>query len=77
MLEFCSLITVLCAINRVHHGRHRQTHQMGDNFLSDEQVLCIGSSKKRPVLKWEDNIAWPGNLTLTDKALYFEVGLCA
>ncbi|XP_039850140.1 uncharacterized protein LOC120708792 isoform X2 [Panicum virgatum] len=54
----------------------KQTHQMGDNFLSDEQVLCIGSSKKRPVLKWEENIAWPGNLTLTDKALYFEaIGL--
>jgi hypothetical protein len=50
---------------------------MGDIFYSDEQVLCIGSSKKRPVLKWEENTAWPGNLTLTDKALYFEVGLCA
>jgi hypothetical protein len=59
--------------NRVHHGR--QTHQTGDNFLYDEKVLCIGSSKKRPVLKWEENTAWPGNLTLTDKALYFEVGL--
>lgn len=42
-------------------------------MLSDEQLLCIGSSRKRPVLKWEDNFAWPGNLTLTDKALYFEV----
>ncbi|OEL37948.1 hypothetical protein BAE44_0001035 [Dichanthelium oligosanthes] len=69
--------SVLCynvQLNRVHHGR--QTHQMGDNFLSDEQILCIGSSKKRPVLKWEENTAWPGNLTLTDKALYFEaIGL--
>ncbi|TKW17918.1 hypothetical protein SEVIR_5G400200v4 [Setaria viridis] len=54
----------------------KQTHKMGDIFLSDEQVLCIGSSKKRPVLKWEENTAWPGNLTLTDKALYFEaIGL--
>ncbi|OAY85054.1 hypothetical protein ACMD2_22851 [Ananas comosus] len=45
-------------------------------MLSDEQLLCIGSSRKRPVLKWEDNFAWPGNLTLTDKALYFEaIGL--
>lgn len=56
---------------RVHHGR--QTHKIGDNFLSDEQVLCIGSSRKRPVLKWEQNTAWPGHLTLTNKALYFEV----
>jgi hypothetical protein len=60
-----------CTICRVHHGR--QTHQTGGQFLADEQILCIGSSKKRPVLKWEENIAWPGNLTLTNKALYFEV----
>ncbi|GJN17044.1 hypothetical protein PR202_gb04082 [Eleusine coracana subsp. coracana] len=40
------------------------------------RYLSRGSSKKRPVLKWEENIAWPGNLTLTDKALYFEaIGL--
>ncbi|KAG2593203.1 hypothetical protein PVAP13_5NG110318 [Panicum virgatum] len=75
-LSFDLWTTYLAELLKVHHGRHRQTHQMGDNFLSDEQVLCIGSSKKRPVLKWEDNIAWPGNLTLTDKALYFEaIGL--
>lgn len=42
-------------------------------MLPYEQLLCIGSSRKRPVLKWENNIAWPGNLTLTNKALYFEV----
>lgn len=41
--------------------------------MQKEQLLCIGSSRKRPVLKWEGNIAWPGNLTLTDSALYFEV----
>jgi NADH:ubiquinone oxidoreductase subunit E len=68
----CLLICVMmCTHTRVHHGR--QTHKIGDNFLSDEQVLCIGSSKKRPVLKWEQNTAWPGHLTLTNKALYFEV----
>ncbi|CAO2182213.1 unnamed protein product [Urochloa humidicola] len=73
-LSFDLWTTYLAELSKVHHGR--QTHQMGDNFLSDEQVLCIGSSKKRPVLKWEENTAWPGNLTLTDKALYFEaIGL--
>jgi hypothetical protein len=73
-LSFDLWTTYLAELLKVHHGR--QTHQMGDNFLSDEQVLCIGSSKKRPVLKWEENTAWPGNLTLTDKALYFEaIGL--
>jgi len=41
--------------------------------LSQERILCIGSNSKRPVLKWENNMAWPGKLTLTDKAIYFEV----
>uniref|UniRef100_K3XRU3 Uncharacterized protein n=1 Tax=Setaria italica TaxID=4555 RepID=K3XRU3_SETIT len=73
-LSFDLWTTYLAELLKVHHGR--QTHKMGDIFLSDEQVLCIGSSKKRPVLKWEENTAWPGNLTLTDKALYFEaIGL--
>ncbi|XP_061337151.1 uncharacterized protein LOC133284177 isoform X2 [Gastrolobium bilobum] len=44
--------------------------------LSEERILCIGSNSKRPVLKWENNLAWPGKLTLTDRAIYFEaVGL--
>ncbi|KAH1246684.1 Protein ILITYHIA [Glycine max] len=41
--------------------------------LSEERILCIGFNSKRPVLKWENNMAWPGKLTLTDKAVYFEV----
>ncbi|KAL2617188.1 hypothetical protein GLYMA_08G185700v4 [Glycine max] len=46
--------------------------------LSEERILCIGSNSKRPVLKWENNMAWPGKLTLTDKAIYFEaVGILA
>uniref|UniRef100_A0A0D9V8A8 Uncharacterized protein n=1 Tax=Leersia perrieri TaxID=77586 RepID=A0A0D9V8A8_9ORYZ len=66
--------TYIGELLKVHHGR--QTHKSGDHFFSDEQVLCIGSSRKRPVLKWEENTAWPGNLTLTNKALYFEaIGL--
>lgn len=73
-LSFELWTTYLAELLKVHQGR--QTHQMGDNFIADEQVLCIGSSKKRPVLKWEENTAWPGNLTLTNKALYFEaIGL--
>ncbi|XP_023730576.1 uncharacterized protein LOC111878302 isoform X2 [Lactuca sativa] len=44
--------------------------------IGDERILCLGSGSKRPVLKWENNMAWPGKLTLTDKALYFEeIGL--
>ncbi|KAH9611891.1 hypothetical protein KSS87_015556 [Heliosperma pusillum] len=40
--------------------------------LLSERVLCVGSSRKQPVLKWDNNIAFPGKLILTDKALYFE-----
>lgn len=56
---------------RIHDGRKSQFEKK--HHLSGEQILCLGSSRKRPVLKWEKNIGWPGNLTLTDNALYFEV----
>ncbi|XP_009386668.2 uncharacterized protein LOC103973748 isoform X1 [Musa acuminata AAA Group] len=66
--------TYLAELLKVHQGR--QSYENGDFVLPYEQLLCIGSSRKRPVLKWENNIAWPGNLTLTNKALYFEaIGL--
>jgi hypothetical protein len=55
----------------VHQGR--KTYHAREDMVPDENILCIGSSRKRPVLKWEGNIALPGNLTLTEKALYFEV----
>ncbi|KAH0468934.1 hypothetical protein IEQ34_002166 [Dendrobium chrysotoxum] len=55
---------------KVHQGR--KSHQTSNYLLPAEQLLCIGYSRQRPVLKWEDNIAWPGNLTLTDSTLYFE-----
>ncbi|OVA08033.1 Protein of unknown function DUF639 [Macleaya cordata] len=60
---------------KVHEGR--KSYQSRESFeLSTEQILCIGSSRKRPVLKWETNIAWPGKVTLTTNALYFEaIGL--
>ncbi|KAJ0009727.1 hypothetical protein Pint_33947 [Pistacia integerrima] len=41
-------------------------------MASDSAILFW----KRPVIKWENDMALPGKLTLTDKALYFEaVGL--
>lgn len=56
---------------KVHNGR--ESYQIGESFLpSTEQVLCVGDSNKRPVLKWKNNMAWPGKLTLTNNALYFE-----
>ncbi|XP_047340971.1 uncharacterized protein LOC124944688 [Impatiens glandulifera] len=55
---------------KVHEGR--KSYQFEDAQFSGEKVLCRGSSRKQPVLKWDKNMAWPGKLTLTDKALYFE-----
>ncbi|KAL7205861.1 hypothetical protein ACSBR2_018725 [Camellia fascicularis] len=59
-------------------------HSLFKALAGDEQGISFNTwstymdelLKKRPVLKWENNNAWPGKLTLTDKALYFEgVGL--
>ncbi|KAJ3707672.1 hypothetical protein LUZ61_011377 [Rhynchospora tenuis] len=73
-MSFSLWSTYLNELFKVHEGR--KTYHAGEDMILDENILCIGSSRKRPVLKWEDNIAWPGNLTLTDKALYFEaIGL--
>ncbi|KAF3435157.1 hypothetical protein FNV43_RR22244 [Rhamnella rubrinervis] len=68
-------LTYVEELNKVHEGR--KLYQIREcPHLSEERILCIGSSRKRPVLKWENNVAWPGKLTLTDKAIYFEaVGL--
>lgn len=67
-------LSYISELIKVHQGR--MSCQTGDVLLSNEQVLCIGSSRKHPVLKWENNRAWPGNLTLTDSALHFEaIGL--
>lgn len=64
-------LTYVDELMKVHEGRKSyQTRQSPD--LSEERILCIGSSRKRPVLKWENNMAWPGKVTLTDKAIYFE-----
>ncbi|XWS67586.1 hypothetical protein CRYUN_Cryun04dG0018600 [Craigia yunnanensis] len=64
-------LTYIYELLKVHEGRRSyQTREYPQ--LSEERILCVGSSRKRPVLKWENNMAWPGKLTLTDKALYFE-----
>ncbi|PPD89343.1 hypothetical protein GOBAR_AA04212 [Gossypium barbadense] len=64
-------LTYIDELLKVHEGR--RSYQICEYpQLSEERVLCVGSSRKRPVLKWENNMAWPGKFTLTDKALYFE-----
>lgn len=71
LVNFLSFLSLV----RVHEGRKSNQFREGPQ-LSDERILCLGLSRKRPVLKWENNMAWPGKLTLTDKALYFEVVMC-
>nr|XP_043624074.1 uncharacterized protein LOC122595713 [Erigeron canadensis] len=68
-------LTYIDELLRVHEGRKSSLTE-GSPHISGEIILCLGSSRKRPVLKWDNNMAWPGKLTLTDKALYFEeIGL--
>ncbi|XP_020534678.2 uncharacterized protein LOC105633378 [Jatropha curcas] len=74
-LSLALWLTYVEELLKVHEGRKLYQNREFP-MLSEERILCIGSSRKRPVLKWENNMAWPGKVTLTDKALYFEaVGL--
>ncbi|KAK7328268.1 hypothetical protein VNO77_22371 [Canavalia gladiata] len=72
--EGISVSSWLNYINEFVKVRQRRISYQIPEFpqLSEERILCIGSNSKRPVLKWENNMAWPGKLTLTDKAIYFE-----
>lgn len=59
---------------RVHEGR--KSYKFPEvSHVTKERILCLASSRKQPVMKWENNMSWPGKLTLTDEALYFEVFL--
>ncbi|XP_058191819.1 uncharacterized protein LOC131308812 isoform X1 [Rhododendron vialii] len=74
-ITFNTWSTYIDELLRVHGGRKLYKLQGGPQH-NNEIILCLGLSRKRPVLKWENNMAWPGKLTLTDNALYFErVGL--
>ncbi|KAJ4839093.1 hypothetical protein Tsubulata_037199 [Turnera subulata] len=64
-------LTYIDELLKVHEGR--KSYEIREGIQpSDERILCIASSRKRPVLRWENNMAWPGKVTLTDRALYFE-----
>ncbi|KAL7125072.1 hypothetical protein ABFS83_14G091200 [Erythranthe nasuta] len=74
-ISFSIWSTYINELIKVHEGRKSYQSQEFSE-ISKEKILCLGSSRKQPVIKWEKNIAWPGKLTLTNKALYFEtVGL--
>ena len=40
-----------------------------------EVILSVGKNRRQPVQKWSGTLVWPGRLTLTDRALYFEVSM--
>lgn len=40
-----------------------------------EVILSVGKDKRQPVQKWSGVMVWPGRLTLSDRALYFEVSM--
>ncbi|KAL2460491.1 Plant protein of unknown function (DUF639) [Abeliophyllum distichum] len=70
-ISFSVWSTYIDELLKVHEGR--KSYQIQEfSHLSNERILCLGSSRKQPVIKWENNMAWPGKLTLTDRALYFQ-----
>uniref|UniRef100_A0A7N0RFT4 Uncharacterized protein n=2 Tax=Kalanchoe fedtschenkoi TaxID=63787 RepID=A0A7N0RFT4_KALFE len=74
-VSFKTWSTYISEVLKVHEDR-KVNQAQEFSHLSGENLLCIAPSRKRPVLKWTNNMAWPGKLTLTDKALYFEaIGL--
>ncbi|CAA7052312.1 unnamed protein product [Microthlaspi erraticum] len=54
------------------HERRKSYQTTEFPQMSSERLLCMAANRKGPVLKWENNVAWPGKLTLTDRALYFQ-----
>eukprot|EP00250_Pteridium_aquilinum_P005599 c15671_g1_i2 orf=220-2820(-) len=74
-LSFSVWDTYLSELLRVHEERSQHKADEGSTLSLevDESVLCVGANKRQPVQMWNsNNIAWPGRLTLTERALYFE-----
>ncbi|KZV22729.1 hypothetical protein F511_05361 [Dorcoceras hygrometricum] len=70
-ISFGTWLSYIKELLRVHEGR--KSYQFPEvSHVSEERILCLASSRKHPVMKWENNLGWPGKLTLTDGALYFE-----
>jgi hypothetical protein len=60
---------------RVLEERHQyqETGGVTLGLQPGECIVSVGDRKRQPVQKWNGNLVWPGRLTLTDRALYFEV----
>ncbi|XP_073273567.1 uncharacterized protein [Primulina huaijiensis] len=70
-ISFSLWLTYIKELLKVHEGR-KSCHFPEVSHVNEERILCLTSSRKQPVMKWENNMSWPGKLTLTDGALYFE-----
>ncbi|XP_024531521.1 uncharacterized protein LOC9633518 [Selaginella moellendorffii] len=71
-LSFDTWDRYLCELCGVVNGRHIFRQECNLELDRDESLICIGASRRQPVQKWDNGMAWPGNLTMTDRALYFE-----
>mgnify|MGYP007117630099 CR=1 FL=1 len=80
-IRLIALTKVVCFVitfSRIHEERSEHHLSEGSTLKLDaeECVLCVGANKRQPIQMWNDsNVAWPGRLTLTNMALYFEVSL--
>lgn len=54
---------------------YQQTEASTLGLQPGEVVVSVGKNKRQPVQKWSGGLVWPGRVTLTDRALYFEVGI--
>ncbi|XP_073145489.1 uncharacterized protein [Henckelia pumila] len=70
-ISFSIWLAYIKELLKVHEGR--KSYQFPEvSHVNKERILCLASSRKQPVMKWDNNMSWPGKLTLTDEALYFE-----
>lgn len=66
-----SYITELCGVF-AERNNYMETEASTLDLQPGEVILSVGNDKRRPVQKWSGASVWPGRLTVTDRALYFE-----
>ncbi|CAM6045650.1 unnamed protein product, partial [Sphagnum compactum] len=61
----------LCGVLEDRH-QYQESGGVTLGLQPGECIVSVGDRKRQPVQKWNGNLVWPGRLTLTDRALYFE-----
>ncbi|KAL3692831.1 hypothetical protein R1sor_006482 [Riccia sorocarpa] len=64
--------TELCKVQKEREHLQQQQEGIRLELEAGERIICVGADTRQPVQKWSNGSAWPGRLTLTDRALYFE-----